>query len=325
MDTHTTIDDAEQFANLCKAAADSLRLTILKVLSRNSYGVLELCKILGHKQSGLSHHLKVLANGGLVETRREGNSIYYRRASLRNDKLFALKRGIFDSADLLGLAPAIAVGIDAVHKEREYLSQRFFETVDAQFNEHQERIADYATYSSATLDLIDQYRGEKRLGAVLEIGPGEGLLLNELAERSAKVFGLDTSTEMLVRAKTHCKTDAIELVHGDIKHPAIASRTYSCIVAMMVLHHVPAPAELIGQMAERLQPGGALIITDLCDHDQAWTETLCGDRWMGFETEQLNHWATAAGLAANNSTYLAQRNGFQIQAHQFIKPNNGHS
>ena len=64
----------DHLAGFLKAAGDPLRLQVLQVLGQNSFGVLELCDIMAMKQSGMSHHLKVLAQGGLVEKRREGNS-----------------------------------------------------------------------------------------------------------------------------------------------------------------------------------------------------------------------------------------------------------
>jgi ArsR family transcriptional regulator len=48
-------------------------------LQQNAYGVLELCQIFDIRQSAMSHHLKILANAGLVATRREGTTIFYRR------------------------------------------------------------------------------------------------------------------------------------------------------------------------------------------------------------------------------------------------------
>lgn len=64
---------------LCKAGGDMLRLQVLRVLSRDAYSVQELCQILDVRQSGMSHHLKILAAAGLVARRREGNSLFYRR------------------------------------------------------------------------------------------------------------------------------------------------------------------------------------------------------------------------------------------------------
>jgi DNA-binding transcriptional ArsR family regulator len=59
--------------------------------------VLELCRIVEVRQSALSHHLKILAQAELVSTRREGNSIFYRRALvLSDDPFFAIKQSAFD-------------------------------------------------------------------------------------------------------------------------------------------------------------------------------------------------------------------------------------
>src|SRR6056297_1533304 len=63
-----------------KALADPLRANVLRILKDDSYGVLELCRILDAAQPALSHHLKVLHQAGLVTRRREGNTIFYRRA-----------------------------------------------------------------------------------------------------------------------------------------------------------------------------------------------------------------------------------------------------
>ena len=56
-----------------------MRLEILRVLQRDTFGVLELSQLFDIRQSGMSHHLKVLARAGLLEPQREGNAIFYRR------------------------------------------------------------------------------------------------------------------------------------------------------------------------------------------------------------------------------------------------------
>ena len=71
---------SDTLAALCKASGDELRLNVLRVLASDSFGVLELAQIFDIGQSGMSHHLKVLAQAELVATRREGNAIFYRRA-----------------------------------------------------------------------------------------------------------------------------------------------------------------------------------------------------------------------------------------------------
>ena len=88
--------DAQSLPNLLKAAGDGFRLEILRVLAQDSFGVLELCRIFNAKQSGMSHHLKVLTSAGLLSTRREGNSIFYRRSYLVPDSpLASLQQALF--------------------------------------------------------------------------------------------------------------------------------------------------------------------------------------------------------------------------------------
>jgi hypothetical protein len=85
----------------------------------------------------------------------------------------------------------------------------------------------------------------------------------------------------------------------------------------MVQHHIASPAGIFSDLAASLARGGTLLITDLCRHDQDWAQSSCGDLWLGFEPEELQGWADAAGLISAGTELLAQRNGFQIQIHLF--------
>jgi len=87
-----------------------------------------------------------------------------------------------------------------------------------------------------------------------------------------------------------------------------------------VLHHVASPYDLLLQMAASLTPGGFLLITDLCQHDQAWAHEACGDLWLGFEPEELAAMARDAGLEPHAGQFLSQRNGFRIQIQIFRRP-----
>jgi ArsR family transcriptional regulator len=87
----------------------------------------------------------------------------------------------------------------------------------------------------------------------------------------------------------------------------------------MVLHHFAAPAEAMHQLAALLNPGGSLLITELCSHDQNWAREACGDLWLGFEQDDLSRWAAAAGLLPGESLYAGLKNGFQIQLRHFCQ------
>lgn len=67
-------------AGLLKAMANEHRLLILCHLAEGELSVGELNERIDLSQSSLSQHLGVLRQIGLVETRREAQTIYYRLA-----------------------------------------------------------------------------------------------------------------------------------------------------------------------------------------------------------------------------------------------------
>ncbi|MDD2903285.1 MAG: metalloregulator ArsR/SmtB family transcription factor [Syntrophales bacterium] len=58
-----------------KAVSDKIRWTVIEMLMDGPKTVGELAKELGVEHSLLSHHLKILRNGGLVESSRAGKSV----------------------------------------------------------------------------------------------------------------------------------------------------------------------------------------------------------------------------------------------------------
>ena len=154
----------------------------------------------------------------------------------------------------------------------------------------------------------------------LEVGPGDGGFLPVLAPGFKRVVALDNAQEMLDQSRETAQReglDNIEFVHGDTRHSRLGSLQADCIVVNMVLHHTPSPADVFGDLAGCLAPGGVLLVTDLCRHDQDWAKEACGDLWLGFEPADLDNWAAGSGLRAIASEYLAQRNGFQVQVRLF--------
>jgi len=312
---------SDLLANLCKAGGDSLRLDILRVLANDSFGVLELAKIFATGQSGISHHLKVLAQAGLVATRREGNAIFYRRA-LASQEAFGgcLHSALLDEVDRLVLPAAVLGRIAAVHSQREAASQDFFARMADSFQAQQDLIAGLPQYRESLLGLLDSL-GFAGGASALEIGPGDGSFLPELARRFAKVTAIDNSPEMLEIARQHCNGKGLGNVCLELADALQGSaQSADCVVLNMVLHHFAAPAEALKSLSRRVNPGGSLLVTELCSHNQDWARQACGDLWLGFEQDDLARWASNAGLLPEDSVYLGLRNGFQIQVRHFRQP-----
>jgi len=314
-------DDGDELAALCKAAGDPLRLNVLRVLANDSFGVLELAQIFAIGQSGMSHHLKVLAQADLVATRREGNAIFYRRALPHTELLGGkLHSALLEEVDNLSLPGDVQSRIGQVHGQRAAASQDFFSRVAEKFRAQQDLIAGLPQYRESVLALLDKLSFSHKATA-LEVGPGDGGFLPELARRFQQVTALDNSPAMLELARQLCEREALGNVSLQLADALNdTSLRADCVVLNMVLHHFAAPADALKQMANLLQPGGSLLVTDLCSHNQNWAREACGDLWLGFEQDDLARWATAAGLVPGESLYVGLRNGFQIQVRHFQRP-----
>ncbi len=316
------LSNANGLAVLFKALADELRLDILRLLKAESFGVLEICRVLDIRQSALSHHLKVLANAGLVSTRREGNSIFYRRPLLvEDDPLSEFKKSVFGNVDRMPMPAKVLQRIKVIQQERAQMSLSFFTRHADKFREKQGLVTEYSQYAGSLQDLVKGINHDHSK-TVMEVGPGDGEFLVKLASQFDQVIALDNSREMLEQARATIarkKMDHVEFVYGDTA-TALRKRLHcDLLVFNMVMHHISSPARTFKEAARILNPGGVLLIVDLCSHNQDWVRESCGDLWLGFDSEDLVSWAATAGLAEGQSLFLGLRNGFQIQMRLFVK------
>lgn len=77
-------------AYLLKAMASETRLTILCALSSGEMSVTALAELTGQTASSISQHLSKLRSVGLVENRRDAQTIYYRTSSGVGDQIVQL-------------------------------------------------------------------------------------------------------------------------------------------------------------------------------------------------------------------------------------------
>ncbi len=308
-------------AAMCKAASDSLRLDIMRVLSNDSFGVQELAGIFAMPQPGMSHHLRVLSKSGLLVTRRQGNSIFYRRALQKGDgHLQELQASLFKTIDAMPLASQYATRIDKVYEERSAQSRLFFERNAGKFVESQGMLCELSQYLGnlrELLDLIDLPRKSR----VLEVGPGQGQLLEELGRRFDRLVALDNSEEMLALTREKLgMRERVTFLHGSLESFEMAGAPdegFDAAVLNMVLHHMSSPLQALQKLRRLVNKGRFLLIADLCSHNQEWTKASCGDVWLGFDPQDVKEWAQAAGFAEEESSYLGLKNGFQIQLQLF--------
>ena len=307
----------EQLGHYCKATADSQRLQTLRLLSKESFGVLELCQVLEVGQSALSHHLKILAKANLVETRREGTSIFYRRALIHaEDPLRQLRQSLFESIDETKLPVDQAFRISQVYDCRHQQAKSFFKKNAHRFQGNQNLIAEYNQYSQCINDVLDNESIASTASAI-EIGPGDSDLILTLANRFHKITAIDNTLEML--EKTRKKAAAAGKNNVNFLLGELRNHEGECelLVVNMVLHHLASPINFFFEAKQHLNEGGCLLIADLCAHDQNWTKENCGDLWLGFDADELDGWASAAGFEQGQGLYLGLKNGFQVQVRTY--------
>jgi ArsR family transcriptional regulator len=81
--TLTTEFDRRRFAAVGRALSDPKRLCVLESLAVGELSVGDLSNRVGCQVPNMSQHLAVLRSAGLVTTRREGSTVFYRLADER--------------------------------------------------------------------------------------------------------------------------------------------------------------------------------------------------------------------------------------------------
>ena len=101
---------SDQLLDLARALADPTRLRIFFALHREERCVRDLVEAEGIAQPLVSHHLRVLADAGLVQTRRADR---YRLYSLDPAGMGAALAALATVLDPVGLAPGARPGGNA--------------------------------------------------------------------------------------------------------------------------------------------------------------------------------------------------------------------
>jgi ArsR family transcriptional regulator len=275
-----------------KALADPYRLRLVAVLLRGEFTVQELTAILKVGQSKVSWHLKILAEAGVLEVKRQGTWSYYRAGGASS--FFAAIRPVIEAGvEDLPERHADLAAVAAVLEERRRRSREFFDRHARQWDDLAKTLLPVADYVAQLLALVPEGK------TVVEVGFGTGGLLPALAARGARVIGVDHSPAMLEEARrrlAQAGLAGIDLRLGEMTHLPLPDRSADCVVLNMVLHHAADPAVVLAEIRRALLPGGILVLADLARHEREWVREQLADQWLGFGEEELKGWLTVAGF-----------------------------
>jgi SAM-dependent methyltransferase len=283
--------DMNEAASTYRLLGEEARLRLLRVLAQERLNVTELTSVLGIAQSGVSRHLGLLKDAGLVTESPAGGFTYYRLTEPAADSphrsLWALLREQFAEAEGSPQARADQARLQEVLRHRR-------ENFDIHGTEAGQLVPgrSWAAWARALGHLLPPLD-------VADLGCGEGYLTIEAARWARAVTAIDRSAAVLRGARALARRHGLTNItwkRGEIEHLPLDDESVDVALLSQALHHASDPAAAVAEAARVLRPDGRLLLLDLRPHDQVWVKERLGDRWLGFSDDALASLLRQAGL-----------------------------
>jgi ArsR family transcriptional regulator len=294
---------------LFRLLGDDARLRVLRLLDAERLNVSELTGILGIAQSGVSRHLGLLKEAGLVEEDRDGGYSYYRISAAVRDGLngfgpvWLLLEAQFST---IASTPSGRADDARLAEVRRVRKENFDAHSGPDTNERQLVPGrSWAAWSRALGHLLPSLN-------VADLGCGEGYLTIEASRWAAKVIAVDRSATVLQRARdlaTRRRVSNVTWKKGELEKLPIDDASVDVALLSQALHHASDPVRAVAEAVRILVPGGRLLLLDLKEHSESWVRERLGDRWTGFSEERLRALLRDAGLENVKVSVGARRTG----------------
>ena len=296
-------------SSLLRLIGDDVRLRLLRALSIEALNVSELTAVLGIAQSGVSRHVGLLREAGLVLEERTGGYTWYRL-----EPAFAERSGVnaplwtWLQAEFARETPTTAADDARLQEVRRLRKENFFRHgVDQQRGQIVPGRS-WAAWSRALGLLLPALD-------VADLGCGEGYLTIEAASWARRVTGVDRSAAVLARARALADRRRVRNItwkRGELEHVPLADDSTDVVLLSQALHHAEHPARAVSEAIRVLRPGGRLLVLDLRAHDEQWVRSALGDRWFGFTDSAMADLLHAAGFE-----HVRVRTGARVQGDPF--------
>lgn len=287
-----------ELLDIFRALADPTRMRIVHLLGTMELSVGELAQAVAQSQPRVSRHVKILAEAGLIDRRKEGNWVFLRigTGSLC-EKLMDLFDDMAEHEDLwlkADLARLAAIRADRLRAADDYFA-RHAEQWDAIRSLH----VPEAQVERAMADML----GTGRTRHLLDLGTGTGRMIELFGPGAERVSAIDRSPDMLRLARTKLPDeggDRFDLILGDFCDLPLDDASVDLVTAHQILHYTPAPERAIAEAARVLAEGGRMLVADFAPHDREELRTRDQHERLGFSDEQIGGWFETAGLALEN-------------------------
>ena len=286
------MDAFDQRLTALRAAGEPTRLRLMRLLRRAEMTVTELTKVIGQSQPGISRHLRVLCDAGLVSRHQEGAWVFY--AAREHD----LVEAACDGADG-GAADRDDVQLAAVLDERRRAALAYF----ARQAEAWDTLRAHYVANEAVEAAIRTLIGG-RGGRLLDLGTGTGSMLAALRGAFDEAVGYDVSPEMLsvARVRLHeAEVTTARVRRGDLFDLTAEAGEADTVLMHHILHFLAAPDDAIRAAGALLRPRGRLVVADFDQHDDETLREQHAHRRLGFCDEDIARYARRADLRVTRS------------------------
>lgn len=286
------MNTATQILDQMTVLADPVRCRMLLVLEQHELTVSEICGVLQLPQSTVSRHLKTLADGDWLTSRRDGTSRYYRMDAGELDpgarQIWPIVR---EEVAATAAASQDARRLGGVLARRRSKSEEFFSSASGQWDLLRADLFGHTFHLHALLALLDP---SLRVG---DLGCGTGEVSALLARHVGQVVAVDASTDMLDAARRRLAgVGHVDLRQGDLAALPLEDASLDAAVLALVLHYAPDPARSLAEAARVTKCGGRLLVIDMQPHDRVEYQQQMGHVWLGFPEPQLRRLLTTAGF-----------------------------
>ena len=280
---------------LYRLLGEPRRLRLLGLTSQDELSIGELAELTREAQPNVSKHVKLLRKAGLVAVRRQGTRAFARLSpNLNGDPVLA--DAIRSGRELCARDGSLA-RVPEVIKARDAQARAFFERPPDVSSAA--KASEWSAYLTAIRTLLPSR------GLAVDVGTGDGVLLELLAPLFDRVLAVDRASEQLKAAKQRLSArryDHVDLVCAEYDDPAIVGRVAAlggadAVFAMRLLHHAPKPQQVVSHLGSLAKPGGQVVIIDYLSHDDERMRERQADLWLGFDREELLDFAGSAGLS----------------------------
>jgi len=148
--------------------------------------------------------------------------------------------------------------------------------------------------------------------AVLDVGCGGGILAEAMAQRGARVTGIDLSEKALRVAQLHLHESGLEVKYQNVSAEQLASSSpaaFDVVTCMELLEHVPDPASMVAGCARLARPGGQVFFSTINRNPKSYLFAVVGAEYVlgllpkgthdyrrFIKPSELSRWCRAAGL-----------------------------